>query len=276
MTRLIKLLILILLTQSCVKKINDNEKLIYEIDLLNTSKTTYKIEVDSLGVILDTLFIQKKKEDKNKKLVHKETILFRKHDTLTSTSYYRENENLFYSKFESSALGVLSISEFFFKNNEIWKGEYIEYEEGIVRDTISISYEYTFNNGLKEKTIITSIYKSENEIGNITEIHYNKFGKLSSEISLQFGDTLKVTNYAYIKNVLNKKTTRDYNKNIIVNLDYDKNGYVSYEQIMLKKENSNKMVSKLAFKTNEKGDLISSVKTLLPSNKKIYIIYTYD
>lgn len=277
MNKLIGLVMLMIIIQGCTQNVNDNAKLINQIDSINNYKTIYELQIDSLGAIIDTLSIQKKKENKNGKLVFKENILFRKQGTLSSINYYRDNETLFYSKFESSEYGIMSLFEAWYKNNEIEKALSVEYDDNKAKDTIEISYKHLYHpNKTKNKTIITSKYKDENKIGNITELFYNDAEKLTSEISILYGDTLTVSKYTYSKKLLKKKTIKDYKKGVFVNLDYDEKGYILREEVLVKQTDSLLKISETQFKTNEKGEIISSTETQFPSNNKKYIKFKYN
>ncbi|MDD7887087.1 hypothetical protein [Flavivirga sp. 57AJ16] len=275
MKEILSFAILAIMLQGCIEKTKTNLELIKEIDSLKEKRIIYEFQVDSTGALIDTLSIEKSKINKNQVIVFKEKIINKEH--LKSTNYYRDNGDLFYSKNESSELGILSTSEFWKKNNEISKGLYLGYRDNKIKDTININYEYFYNdNGLKKKTIVTSKFKDEDEIGNTTELFYSNGEKLTSEISIEYGDTLKVNKYIYTKNLIKKKTIKDYKNGVFVNLDYNEKGYIISKKVFLQQMDSLLEVSETQFITDEKGQIIKSIQTQLPSNNKIYIEFKYN
>ena len=121
------------MTSNCSQVTNkSNQKLINYIDSIKNEKIIYEFQVDSLERIIDTLSIEKNKVDKNNEIVFKETKTLKSNGYLKSINYYRGNNNLFYSKLESSNFGILSTSEFWENDDRIIKGLYLEYRDNKV------------------------------------------------------------------------------------------------------------------------------------------------
>ena len=275
MNKFISLVILSIMTSNCSQVTNkSNLELINYIDSIKHEKIIYEFQVDSLERIIDTLSIEKNKVDKNNKIIFKETKTLKSNGYLKSINYYRGNNNLFYSKLESSNFGILSTSEFWENDDRIIKGLYLEYRDNKVKDTIDIHYEYFCNNnGLKNKTIISSKYKQV--IGNTTELYYNDLEQPTDEIFIQYNDTLRVTKYIYSNDSLRKKIIKDYENSKFISFTYDKNENILTMEIF-KEKNSLKKISKTDYKTDNNGDIIKSIKTKFPSNFKKYIIYVTE
>lgn len=264
-------LVVAILFYSC-KNIKTNQEIIQEIDSLDIENIIYEIEVDSSYRILDTLSIEKNKIDDNGIIVFNEKIILSKYGHLKSIRYYKENENLFYQKHESSGLGIISTSEFWEEDNLITNGIYNSYDNNEIDKTIEISYKRLFNvNGKRVKTIINSKYKDQNEVGNFTEINYDNSDNLISEIFIQYGDTIHEIDYAYSKNVLKNKTIIDFKKGTLINFIYDSKGYIKDKEVFKEESDSIIKIEETQYKTNNKGEIIRKIHTELPSKEKKYI-----
>jgi len=267
-------LILAIIFYSCGDNPKTNLEIRKEIDSLKIESVLYEFEVDSLNRIIDTLSIEKNKINDIGIIVFKEKTTYANHGHLKSINYYRDNENLLYQKYESSDLGILSTSEFWEENNEITNGISNSYENNKINKTIEISYNRLYNdNGKRVKTLITSKYEDQNEVGNITERNYNDSGNLISDIFIQNGDTINEIDYAYSKNVLKNKTILDYKEGTLINFIYDDEGFIKGEEVFKEESDSLLKIKEAHFETNRKGEIIRKVETELPSKEKKYIEY---
>ncbi|WP_417889776.1 hypothetical protein [Xanthomarina gelatinilytica] len=267
-------LILAIIFYSCGDNPKTNLEIRKEIDSLKIESVLYEFEVDSLNRIIDTLSIEKNKINDIGIIVFKEKTTYANHGHLKSINYYRDNENLLYQKYESSDLGILSTSEFWEENNEITNGISNSYENNKINKTIEISYNRLYNdNGKRVKTLITSKYEDQNEVGNITERNYNDSGNLISDIFIQNGDTINEIDYAYSKNVLKNKTILDYKEGTLINFIYDDEGFIKGEEVFKEESDSLLKIKEAHYETNRKGEIIRKVETELPSKEKKYIEY---
>ena len=267
-------MILAIIFYSCGDNPKTNLEIRKEIDSLKIESVLYEFEVDSLNRIIDTLSIEKNKINDIGIIVFKEKTTYANHGHLKSINYYRDNENLLYQKYESSDLGILSTSEFWEENNEITNGISNSYENNKINKTIEISYNRLYNdNGKRVKTLITSKYEDQNEVGNITERNYNDSGNLISDIFIQNGDTINEIDYAYSKNVLKNKTILDYKEGTLINFIYDDEGFIKGEEVFKEESDSLLKIKEAHFETNRKGEIIRKVETELPSKEKKYIEY---
>lgn len=267
-------MILAIIFYSCGDNPKTNLEIRKEIDSLKIESVLYEFEVDSLNRIIDTLSIEKNKINDIGIIVFKEKTTYANHGHLKSINYYRDNENLLYQKYESSDLGILSTSEFWEENNEITNGISNSYENNKINKTIEISYNRLYNdNGKRVKTLITSKYEDQNEVGNITERNYNDSGNLISDIFIQNGDTINEIDYAYSKNVLKNKTILDYKEGTLINFIYDDEGFIKGEEVFKEESDSLLKIKEAHYETNRKGEIIRKVETELPSKEKKYIEY---
>ncbi len=270
-------LMMILVIQSCSQNISDNVMLINQIDSIDNSETIYEVLVDSLGIVKDTLSTQRNKVNKSEAIVFSEKIVQRDKGYLKSTNYYRGENNLFYSKSESSELGLLSTTEFWEKDNEIVKGRYIAFRDKKGRDTIIVDYEHFYNeNGFKRKSVLVSRYINEEMIGNWTERLYNDQKELTSEIFMESADTLSVTKYNYSKGLLKKKTIENYKNSFLIIFDYDEKGFVLSKTVFKNQMDSLVKNSETRYSANKKGEIIKSVETQFLLNHKKYTEFKYD
>lgn len=270
-------IILILVITACSEDVKTNLELKNHINSITEKTIIYEYEVDSLGKTIDTLSIEKNKKNKNEVIVFSDKLVFTGTGYLQSEKYFRDNENLFYSKSQSSEIGILSTLEFWEKNTEIIKGLNLSYRDGKIKDTMNINYQYLYNdNGLKQKTIITNKYANEDKIGAKTELNYNELGEILSEVSILYKDTLYVSKYFYSEELLKKKTIEDYKKDIIINFHYNEKGYVSKRETYSQQLDTILKISKTKYKTNDKGQLLNSVQTRFPDANKTYLVYKYE
>lgn len=170
----------------------NNLELIDNINSIKKTEIIYEIQTDSIGSFLDTLSVEKIKKNENNITVYREKLFFKNNNGLKQVNYYRDNENLFYSKLISSNDKVLRIFESWDKEGNIENGISVEFEHGKPLDTIFINYKHCFgDNELVNKTTIIS--KKKNDIGNTTELFYNDENNLIKEILIQNNDTLNLT-----------------------------------------------------------------------------------
>jgi YD repeat-containing protein len=265
-------LILAIVFYSCGDNTKTNLEIRKEIDSLEIENVIYEFEVDSLDRIIDTLSIAKNKINDIGTIVFNEKTTYANHGHLKSINYYRDNENLFYQKYESSELGILSTSEFWEENNVILNGIYLSYENNKINKTITLKYNHHYNdNGKRKKTTITSKHEDQNETGNITERNYDDSDNLISEIIIQNRDTIFEIDYAYSKNILKNKTIIDYNEGTLINFIYDNEGYVQGEEVFKAESDSLLKIKEAHYETNNKGEIIKKIETELPSEEKKYI-----
>ena len=261
-------ILFVILIFGCQNEIESNQKLKENIDSLQINRIIYEIEMDTLYRIMDTLSIEKNKIVDDI-MVFQEKTTFTKKGNLISTKYYKSNENLFYNEYKSSVLGIVSISEFYEKDDEIIRGVYTSYKDNAIERVYDMDYTHNYSDdGVKLKTTLKLKYKDE--INNITERFYNN-KNIVSEIFIQQGDTINEIDYSYNENRLSGKTIIDYNKNILVSYSYDSNEMVTLEDVYEFKRDSLIQVKKVDYSTNHNGRIIKKVETDILTNDKRFI-----
>ncbi|WP_452598815.1 hypothetical protein, partial [Pontimicrobium sp. MEBiC01747] len=231
----------------------------------------YELEVDSLGSIKDTLSIEIIKKNEEGLKIYSKIKTFKKDRFNILTEYYKKNEDLFYSKLESSRYGIISIYEAWEKDNEIEKAMLIEYDQNKPKDTIFIDYEHFFDKqGVKKKTIITSKYKKEES--NKTELLYNEDKKIMSEILSTDEDTLSHSLTKYNKS-FSEKIIFNYKNNTVSKFVYDQNDIIQTKTIYLKQLDTIIKKFETKFETNNNGEILKKEDVIYPSKDKRIIIY---
>src|SRR5690554_6150939 len=265
-------LILAIVLYSCGNNTKTNLEIRNEIDSLEINNVIYEFEVDSLDRIIDTLSIEKNKVNDIGIIIFNEKTIYANHGHLKSINYYRDNENLFYQKHESSDLGIVSTSEFWEENDVILNGIYNSYENNKINKTITLNYKHRYNdNGKRQKTTIVSKYKGQNEVGDITERNYDDSGKLISDVFIQNGDTINEITYSYSKTILKNKVIINFKKGTLINFIYDDKGFIKAEEVFKEELDSLLKIKEAYYETNDKGEIIRKVETELPSEEKRYI-----
>ncbi len=262
----------------CSESSKNNSELIKQIDSIKEKTIIYEYEVDSIGRIMDTLSVEKIKKNDNDVVILSDKLIFTDYGYLKIKKYFRDNKNLFYSISESSEIGILSIIEFWDKNEDIIKGISLDFRDNKVKDTIKMTYKYTHDdNGLKTKLIIQNKYSDEDVIASKTEITFNDLEEIVAETTLLYGDTISVSKFSFSRNLLRKKTIKDYKNNVLIRFNYDKKGYVSSrETYNLTSSDSLIKISDVSYTVDELGRIKNRVQTQLPSRIKRYFLYKYD
>ncbi len=262
----------------CSESSKNNSELIKEIDSIKEKTIIYKYEVDSIGRIIDTLSVEKIKKNDNDVIILSDKLIFTDYGYLKIKKYFRDNKNLFYSISESSEIGILSIIEFWDKNEDIIKGISLDFRDNKVKDTIKMTYKYTHDdNGLKTKLIIQNKYSDEDVIASKTEITYNDLEEIVAETTLLYGDTISVSKFSFSRNLLKKKSIKDYKNNVLIRFNYDKKGYVSSRETYISTLSDSLIkISNMRYSVDELGRITDIVETQLSSNKKKYFLYKYD
>lgn len=266
MKKIICITTLLFLLFSCSFGPKNNLELRNKINSMSNMKTVYVIELDSFQKYKDTLSIEKFKKNKKGKKVYLEKLSFSGSDTITISSYYRNNGDLFFEKAKNSNLGIVSIFESWSKDNEIEREISVAYEDNKVKDTVFIEYDRS-QRDLNSKTIVRSTYKGET--GNQTELFYNDSDLLVSEVFIMKSDTLSVTDYKYLGKELVEKTINDYSNSVFRVLKYNKELLI--EQNIY---NNNKVkIRLLEYEYDNEGEITKTIMTSYPSNKKNMLLH---
>lgn len=259
---------------SCTNDSKTNVELKKQIDSVEIKTTRYELQVDSLGSTIDTISIERKRINDYGTIVFIEKNLYKENSPhITSTSYYRNNDNLFCIRTESPELGTMSISEFWDIKNETSNGISYGYKNDLINDTTRIDYKHYYDeNKSKIKTLITSHYSDKELQGNITELKYNNDNTVS-EIYSQNGDTLVAVYYSYENELIKKIVINNYINDNLILYNYDLKGYVLNETLFTSRNDSIIKFSETIFNTDEEGTIINSVKKRSNTSLKEYFIF---
>ncbi|MFK7773531.1 MAG: hypothetical protein AB8F94_15380 [Saprospiraceae bacterium] len=198
-----KILILLLIFSSCSpEELEDNQFLIDKIDKKGYSECLVKLEIDSLGNIIDTIDITKKKLDGDDKLIFKKRIYnFNKKKYITKT-YYWEDGTDFLSISESESKDSKNYSEILrTKSNKLKRLiTYSEFDGEI--DTLIMDYKFDYSIFGRKKRLTLKLNSKEENSSYIIE--YNQDEKAKTEMTIIELDTFERKNYFYTNHKLVK------------------------------------------------------------------------
>jgi len=269
------IVLLFLLIVSC-KNFDDKGKevsFIDSIDQISGINTIYEFKTDSIGNVLDTLSVEKYKVDKKGKKVFKETKMIRGSGFLKKTEYYKDDD-VFYSKSESSDLGVLSVFEFLNESKQLERAISVEYRDNKPYDTVFMDYKYKYRNGVLSEMNVSG--RLSNDYQSKTLITYNKEEEPIEEISILNKDTLSLVKYEYTNHVISKKKINDYKSNAQVIFNYDDKGDVLLQEVFVENNDSLEKVNQIIYEANLKGEILRTVQTQYPSKLKQYTVFNYN
>lgn len=248
----------VLLILSC--KINENEETIEAyvkgVDKIKKVEKLYEIELDSLGMIIDTLSLKTNKVNNKGELIFQERKINTNKGVIKRTDYYKKKE-LIFSKSESSNLGVLSVFKFINLNDDFRRAISVQYNEGIPKDTILMEYKYSYKEDkLKHLNITANLNKN---FSSKTEIDYIEKDMPVKELSILNGDTISLQKYIYRNRLLKSKSLINYQKGLIFLYKYDDKGCISNEKISSLSDSSI-VINETVYTVNDKGDIFKSIK----------------
>ena len=141
--------------QSCQSDVLiDNKAIIERIDKLNFSKTIFEVSIDDNEKIIDTLSIEKIKNDKNGNVRYDFKEFLNINGKTIKQTYYRSNEDLFYqlTDYKRKDFEFSTEYETFVNNKDIIdKAQMINFDSNEV-DTVFMKYNYSYDSKGKKET----------------------------------------------------------------------------------------------------------------------------
>ena len=234
---------------------SDNANRIRSIDKIKTVDTIYAIQIDSNGVILDTLAMNRiKKNNEGVKVFNEKTSLDDDKRKIIIKKYMRENGELFYEK----AVTMTSVDTFISTHENWVQNGRIEKAISVFRgpekaDTIHMTYKYENDKDgkIKKMTIF------ERDSSRLLETYYNQEEKPILDLYFFEGDTTEQVRYIYegSKLVSERKLKKRTGKETILTYGPDKLLTSQKEYI------KDSLVSGMIYKKDNKGNnLITIIK----------------
>ncbi len=201
----------LLLAACSPKEYFDNQQMIKTIDAMPFSKRSMKMELDSMGNTVDTLFIAKLKYDeKGMQRYNERTFFFKNEQTTTVIQYYKDDEDLFYRETESGDDDFLRYETKSIIDGEI-EGAIQIAQDGEEVDTTIITYEYQYHLNGKRKNLIVKT-KSQ-KVGELyLTLTYNLNERPSFETMIMEGDTLSFQTWEYENDLLSQMIICSYSE----------------------------------------------------------------
>ncbi len=244
-------LLLVFLIMGCENHdINATDEFVKKIDEIPVSKTVYIFEIDSNENTLDTLAQRKLKYDNENNLIFENN--FQLKYNIETANYYVNND-MIYSIVKSDNK-IVSKFRGNLQNKRIVSAYYLVKENG-TKDSVSMKYRYTFEEGKKIKLDIDS-----GDGFNTIEL-YNELEKPLLNFSIHAKDTLEKTEFIYNQeNLMEKKRIINFSRNEEVIYDYE-DGFLVRESFF--KNNIKEFITD--YSKDKKGNYLSYTKTVKDS-----------
>lgn len=227
---------------------SENAKRIRSIDKIRTVDTLYAFHIDSNGVILDTLAMNRiKKNSEGVKVFVEKTSLDDDKRKIVSKKYMRDNDELFYSIDVTMTLvdTFISTHENWIQNGKIQKA--ISIYKGLNKvDTIHMIYKYESGKDGKLKKMI--IFESGGS--SILETYYNQGEKPLLDLYLFEGETTEQIRYIYEGGKLVSETKFNPKKERKEILAYGHDKLLTSRKEYIK----DSLVSEMVYKKDNKGN----------------------
>mgnify|MGYP001794620888 CR=1 FL=1 len=205
-----KLLPIGMLMMTCsAEELVDNQALRAAIDQLPVSQVITKVEMDATGNILDTLLVEYRKLDEQRRLQFKKRVNWHTYGKTTDAYYFTSDEETFYvQSFDRN--GQL------YSTFEAWSNPEGEVEKAITisldrepADTVLMDYTRTYHsNGAVKHLLIVATHKEVEE--SLSTTSYDNQRYPITECLVVAGDTATYQNWEYADGILQKSTYNSY------------------------------------------------------------------
>lgn len=201
-----------------------------KINFMSVTKKVMKTEVDSLGIVIDTVLLSEYKYDRNKIKRYEKTYSFYGNSKFITTSYFTETGDIFLR--ESKLEGSSGFTKYEVTRNEegrVINANQIDATNPGRVDTVKMTFKEGYVFGKLETLRI--FYNDTLDTCSMSETIYNDDGQKASALTLLDCDTLTYDTWSYTDDLI-KSNHISYIGDSIETIAYYGNGKVLREKVI--------------------------------------------